>query len=498
MRILAGLLVAVCSLGAQGKPVTGCGDLRSLTNHELSIAIATALPETQALPAHCRVVGQILPQVGFEIRMPAEWNGRFLMVGNGGYAGEPTENRGQYARYLKRGYAVAATDTGHSALTEPAGTFALDHQKLLDWAFRSLHVTAEASKLVLRTYYGAGPAKSYFEGCSTGGRQGLILAQRFPEDFDGITVGAPVLNWTGTMVRFTQVAKALEEAPIATNKMATLAGRIYETCDAKDGLKDGIIDDPRRCDFQPSRDLPKCEAGADRADCFTGAQITALEKIYAEVRSQGKRVFPNWPVSAETTGQNGKSGWDPWTVHDGGQTSGMMFAENFFRYVAFPKPDLQYQVDRFDVDKDLGKLETIHQILDATDTDLTRFQKHGGKMLMYFGWADPALNPLMGVEYYEAVQARMGAATTDFFRLFLVPGMFHCGDGPGPNVFETATPLSEWVEKGNAPAVLQASKVANGKVVRTRPLCVYPLVARYKGSGSVDEAANFSCVKAPE
>src|ERR1039458_9683703 len=293
MRTLLCVLAAGWSLNAQGKPMTGCADLRSLTNHEISIAIATPVAETPAAPAHCRLVGQILPQVGFEVRMPAEWNGRFLMVGNGGYAGEPTENHmGQYGKYMKRGYAVAATDTGHSAITEPLGTFASDRQKLLDYAFRSLHVTAEASKLVLRTYYGAGPAKSYFEGCSTGGRQGLILAQRFPEDFDGITVGAPVLNFTGTMMRFVQVAKALKAAPIATGKMAALAAKIYETCDARDGLKDGIIDDPRRCDFQPARDLPKCEAGADRADCFTAAPMGALEKIYGAVRSQGKRIFP--------------------------------------------------------------------------------------------------------------------------------------------------------------------------------------------------------------
>ena len=219
------------------------------------------------------------------------------------------------------------------------------------------------------------------------------------------------------------------------------------------------------------------------------------EKIYGEVRSQGKRIFPNWPVSAEIAGQNGRSGWDPWTVHDGGPTTGMVFAETFFRYLAFGKPDPLYELDRFDMDRDPAKLETIHQILDATDTDLTRFEKRGGKILMYFGWADPALNPLMGVEYYEAVQTRMGAGTMDFFRLFMVPGMFHCGDGPGPTVFDTAGPLSEWVEHGAAPDTLRAAKVTNGKVVRTRPLCVYPQVAKYNGTGSIDEAASFTCVK---
>ena len=506
MRILpvalAGATLAAAALCAQNKPITpvtaACPDLRSVTNNEMTIAMALPIAETPEAPAHCRVFGQVLPQVGFEVRMPAEWNGRFVMIGNGGYAGEPTDSRGrvaQYGRYMKRGYAVAATDTGHSAVTEPLGTFAIDRQKLLDYAFRSLHVTAEASKLVLRAYYGSGPAKSYFEGCSTGGRQGLILAQRFPDDFDGITVGAPVLNFTGTMMRFVQAAKALRAAPLGTNKLPTLAAKIYEGCDARDGLKDGVIDDPRRCDFEPGRDLPKCEAGADRPDCFTAPQMAALEQIYAEVRSNGKRIFPAWPVGPEAAGQNGRSGMDPWTIHDGGPTTGMTFGETFFRYLAFPRPDPKYDIYEFDVNRDLEKLDGIHQILDATDTDLSRFQKRGGKILMYFGWADPALNPMMGVEYYEAVAARMGTHTTDFFRLFMAPGMFHCGDGPGPNVFDTAGPLSEWVEHGSAPESLKAVKVIDGKAVRSRPLCVYPAAAKYKGSGSIDDAASFTCVK---
>jgi Tannase and feruloyl esterase len=349
--------------------------------------------------------------------------------------------------------------------------------------------------MLLRAYYGSAPAKSYFEGCSTGGRQGLILAQRFPNDFDGISVGAPVLDFTGTMLRYVQAAKALKAAPIAANKIPTLAAKIYESCDAKDGLKDGVIDDPRRCDFQPARDLPKCEAGADRPDCFTAPQIGAVEQIYAEGKSQGKRIFPAWPVGAEAAGQNGRSGLDPWTIHDGAPTRDVFYGEGFFRYVAFPKPDPNYDIYQFDFDKEVPKLQAIRQILDATDTDLSAFQKRGGKILMYFGWADPALNPMMGVEYYEAVTERMGANTTDFFRLFMAPGMFHCGDGPGPNSFDTTGPLTDWVEHAKAPDTLIAFKVAGGKTVRSRPLCVYPAAAKYKGTGSIDEAASFTCVK---
>src|SRR5215471_1848894 len=481
MRLLLVALVFTAILQSQTKPNTNCADLRSMTNNELTIAITVSVPESADAPAHCRVVGQLLPTVGFEVQMPADWNGRFVMFGNGGFAGDALEARGrqlQFGRAMRRGYAAAATDTGHSNINEPDAAFAADRQKLLDYAFRSLHVTAEASKGLLRAYYGSGPAKSYFEGCSTGGRQGLILAQRFPEDFDGITVGAPVLNFTGTMLRFVQMAKALKAAPISAAKLPALASRIYDKCDAIDGIKDGVIDDPRRCDFQPARDLPKCESGSDRADCFTASQIGAIETMYSDVKSQGKTVFPAWPVGPEAPAANGRSGLDPWTIHDGGPTQGMFFGEGFFRYIAFPKPDPNYDIYTFDIDKDLPKLEAIHQILDATDTDLTRFRNHGGRIFMYFGWADPALNPMMGVEYYEGVTRRMGPATTDFFRLFMVPGMLHCADGVGTDQFDTLGTLSSWVEKGIAPDAVKASRVVAGNVVRPRPLCAYPEVAK--------------------
>src|SRR5215471_7427552 len=232
MRLLLVALVFTAILQSQTKPNTNCADLRSMTNNELTIAITVSVPESADAPAHCRVVGQLLPTVGFEVQMPADWNGRFVMFGNGGFAGDALEARGrqlQFGRAMRRGYATAATDTGHSAATEPAATFAANRQKLYDYAFRSLHVTADAAKLLLRTYYGTAPAKSYFEGCSTGGRQGLILAQRFPDDFDGITVGAPVLNFTGTMLRFVQMAKS---SPLPPAKLAVLTAKVYESCDA--------------------------------------------------------------------------------------------------------------------------------------------------------------------------------------------------------------------------------------------------------------------------
>jgi feruloyl esterase len=498
LRILSAGFFCAGLIGAQNaRPSIGCGDLRSLTNFEIAIATALLVPATADAPEHCRVSGQILPQVGFEVGLPTQWNGRLYMFGNGGYAGEALDSaarRAIEARAMRSGYATAETDTGHSAATEPLGTFAADRQKLLDYAFRSLHVTAEAAKMLVRSYYGGPPTRSYYEGCSTGGRQGLILAQRFPADFDGIVVGAPVLNFSGTMMAYANDVQALRAAPIPAAKLPLLASKIYAQCDEKDGLQDGLIDDPRRCGFQPSRDLPKCDGG-DQPGCFTAGQIAALEKIYGDVTSQGKRIFPGWPVGAEIAGPNGRSGWDPWFVSDAGPTTDAAFSEAFFRYLASPKPDPAYDLSQFNLDRDPPRLEAIHQVLDATDPDLTRFEQRGGKILMYFGWADPALNPLMGVEYYEQVSQRMGARTPGFFRLFMVPGMFHCNGGVGADTFDKLGPLADWVEHGAAPDAIPASRVVGGKVVRTRPLCAYPDVARYKGSGSIDDAANFACVK---
>jgi feruloyl esterase len=481
-------------------PKIACADLRSLTGYEFTVESAVAIPVSSDAPAHCRVRGQILPEIQFEVSLPAAWNRRFYMYGNGGYAGESLDapqRAGIRNAALRRGFVVAATNTGHEAATEPLATFAQNRQKLLDYAFRSLHTTAETGKRIAAAWYGARPTRAYFEGCSTGGRQALILAQRFPEDFDGIVAGAPVLNFSGTMVGYAKMAQALRAAPIPYAKLSLLADRVYALCDDKDGLKDGLIDDPRRCDFRPSRDLPKCAEGVDSPDCFTAAQIGTLEKIYGDVLSQGKRIFPGWPVGAEVAGPNGRSGWDNWIVNEKGQpTISVNFAESFFRFMAFPVKNPAFALADFDFEKDPARLEWIHNLLDATDPDLARFKERGGKLLMYFGWADQALNAQMGVDYYESALKQMGPATTGFFRLFMVPGMFHCGGGVGCGSFDKLTPLVQWVEQGTAPDSLVASRVVSGKTVRTRPLCPYPQVAKYKGSGSVDDAGSFEC-KAP-
>jgi feruloyl esterase len=445
------------------------------------------------------------PEVNIQVNLPTAWNGRLYMFGNGGWAGESFESAGRAAnraRGLKAGFVTAATDTGHSAASEPGASFALNRQKLLDFGFRSLHVTAEAAKMMARTYYGAGPTKSYYEGCSQGGRQGLILAQRFPADFDGIIVGAPALNQTGTHLSRAYWMGGMDANPFPAEKLGLLANRVYQQCDEKDGLKDGLIDDPRRCDFKPARDLPHCAAGADQPDCFTADQIASVERIYGDVMSGGKRFFPGWPVGAEVAGPNGQSGWLGQEVNGpNGAGAWTSYGGNFLRFVApgskAPTSESDFHVlfRQFDINKDPARMEELHLILDATDTDLSAFRRRGGKLLMYFGWSDPQLNPKMGVEYYEQVVEKMGSSTDDFFRLFMIPGMFHCGGGVGTSQFDAATPVVKWVEAGTAPVTIEAARVLDGKVVRTRPLCVYPETAHYKGSGSIDVAANFTCVR---
>lgn len=477
-------------------PKVSCGAMHSLTGYDLSIMTVEVVSATAAAPEFCRVLIQVQPEIRIEVSMPAKWNRRLYMFGNGGYAGENLEAPNRVAHRnaaLSSGFVVTQTNTGHDAAKEPLATFTVDSQKFLDYAFRSLHVTAETAKRTANAYYGNRPARSYYNGCSTGGRQGLILAQRYPDDFDGIIAGAPALNNVQNRLRAIATYQALAKAPIPVAKLKVLASRIYDRCDATDGLKDGLISDPRRCDFRASRDLPIC-AGPDGADCFTPAQITTLDTIYGQVSLNGKTVAPGWPVGAEIAGPNGTSGWDGWITRESGMGQAAQYAESAVRYMIFDKPDPSYQLTQFNLERDAGKFDWIGKVMNATDPDLSRFHERGGKLLMYFGWADPALNPLMGTGYYEEVARRMGGSTQDFFKLYMLPGVFHCSGGVGPASFDPLTQLIPWVEHGKAPDRIVAAQVDADKVSRTRPLCPYPQAAQYKGQGSVDDEANFRCV----
>ncbi|MBV8192519.1 MAG: tannase/feruloyl esterase family alpha/beta hydrolase, partial [Alphaproteobacteria bacterium] len=483
-------------------PAMTCADVAGLATAETTIVSVRVVPAMDGAPEHCRVTGLIQPEIRFELNLPANWNRRFYMHGNGGFAGESPEFGSRpmiRANALKQGFAVAQTNTGHDATAEPLATFAMSYPKRVDYAFRAVHLTAVEGKRLTAAYYGRAASYAYWDGCSTGGRQGLISAQRFPQDFDGIIAGAPVLNFVDTVMQSLWNGLVLVETPIPVAKMKLVSDAVYARCDAKDGLKDGLIDDPRRCDFDPARDVAQCPADKDGESCLTAAQTAALKKIYAGVQVDGKPAHFGQMVGAETgglsftgAGRTG-SGWAQWLIPPaGGKANQHAYGESFAKYF-LAKPDPNLDAAKVDFARDIAKYDEARALLNATDPDLGPFRARGGKLLMYFGWADTALPPLMGIDYYLKAVAANGPATPEFFRLFMVPGMFHCRGGVGTDRLDAMTAMVNWVENGVAPASITAAQMDQGKLARTRPLCPYPQVARYSGSGSPDDAANFAC-----
>ena len=495
MKILFLTAISV-TVSAGAEPAMQCDALAKHSfGDQVKIQSAALVAATDKLPAHCDVRGVIRPEAGFAIKLPAEWNERFEMVGNGGTAG--TISMGAVDNALRKGFAAASTDTGHDAAKEPLATFAYvtpenpnGHRKFQDFAYLAVHETAVLAKQMIKVYYGSGPKYSYWVGCSTGGRQGLQEAQRYPEDFDGLVVGAPGLYNTGNSMRRIWIGQTqADDGAIPAEKLPLITKAVYEKCDALDGLKDGLIDDPRRCPFDPRRDLPKCASG-DGAECFTGPQIEALARIYGGVRnSKGKLLFPGEPVGSEPV-------WPDNLIAP--NKTVLPRAESQMKFEMLdPPPGPSWTYTMFNFDTDPPRLAKIGAELNALP-DLSPLKKRGGKIVQYSGWADQQVNPFPGIEYYETVNRRFGEKETrDFYRLFMVPGMFHCNGGPGCNTVDWLAAVMDWVEKGNAPSQLTGAHVEKGVTTRTRPLCPYPQVARYKGSGSIDDAANFTCVAVP-
>ena len=484
-------------------PSRTCDSLSSYTGEGILSIAARVVAATADTPQHCRVTGLITPEVAFEVNLPDRWNRRFYMTGNGGLAGDALDQPTNVDRTgaLTNGFVMARTNTGHDSRKEPSGSFILSNpQKAIDYAYRAVHVTAETAKKIATAYY-AKPIKfSYWNSCSNGGRQGLLEAQRFPDDFDGIVANAPWVDQTGFMIGALWNQKALTDAPVAPVKLALLAEKAMAACDEVDGLKDGLIDDPRACRFDPVRDVPACREGADAPDCLMPAEAATIAKIYSGPVSNGTPFFPGYMVGSEAvvTGANGvmASTWANAIVpaQPTARPADFNLADGIMRYLVLDPPRPEYDALTFDFDRDTALVARWSKLADAKDPDLSKFRERGGKLLMTYGWADQILQPLMGVRYYEAVLEKHGKKTRDFARLFMVPGMAHCGGGVGPDRNDAVTAVIDWVEKGKAPDQLMASKVTGGAVVRTRPLCPYPQVARYKGQGSIDDAANFSCV----
>ena len=478
-----------------------CESLQTLALPETTILSATLVPEGTftppsatgaagpgapaprplTIPAACRVVGRVSPAVNFEVWMPvANWNGKFQAVGGGGFAG--VISYGAMATALGRGYATASTDTGHST---PGGSWALGHPELVvDFGYRAIHEMTVKAKVIVEAFYGKGPRLSYFVGCSTGGRQGLMEAQRFPGDYDGIVAGAPANVWTrlpaGNL--FAAGATMKDEATrLPAAKLSVLHKGAIAACDAHDGVTDGLLENPARCSFDPGTLL--CTNEANDA-CLTAAQVGAARKIYASaVNPRTKEeIFPGMPPGSELT----------WGALTGG-TQPFSIALDFYKYFVFADPTWDWKTMDFDKDVAAGE-EKAGKVLNAIDPDLRAFKARGGKLIMYHGWNDQLISPLNTINYFERVRKTLGANETDeVARLFMAPGMLHCGGGPGPNTFDAVGALEQWVEHGSKPAQLVASHATDGVVDRTRPLCPYPQVATFTGTGSTDTAASFVC-----
>ena len=472
---------------------------------------ATPAPPPLTVPAFCRVAVVLKPSSDSDIRMEvwlpsSGWNGKFQGIGNGGFAG--AIGFGGMANAISHGYATASTDTGHQASNTDA-SWALNHpEKVTDFGYRAIHETAEKAKEVIRAFYGGAPKRSYFSSCSNGGRQALMEAQRFPADYDGIIAGAPAYYWTHLITAAIfdiQAITADAASYIPASKLPAIEAAALAACDSLDGVRDGVIEDPAQCRFDPSKLL--CQ-GADSDACLTAPQLAALKKIYEGPKdSKGASINPGFSPGGEAE----QGGWGPWiTGTEPRKSLQFAFGNNFFQNIVYSDPAWDYKTSSAEHNVKVAD-DRVASIFNATDPDLKKFKDRGGKLILYHGWSDAAIPAVSIINYYQALQKKMGAQnTTQFARLFMVPGMQHCGGGPSPNTFgqggvgygdpehDIDAALERWVEQGAAPEQIIATKYkTNGKpesgVARTRPLCAYPQTAHYKGAGSTDDAANFVC-----
>jgi tannase/feruloyl esterase len=538
MRAVAAVALACGLASCRGRAATSCADLKSLSLGDATVTQAQsvaagpfAVPvepgapaQSITLPAFCRVQGVIAPtrdsHIEFEVWLPASaegsgaagsgWNGRYQGVGVGAFAGaiQYDSDGGGLASALKAGYATSSTDTGHRADGLDA-RWALGHpEKIVDYGYRAIHETAEKAKIIIRAFYGEPAKHSYFNSCSNGGRQALMEAQRYPDDYDGIIAGAPAANFTRILTTFiwNVLATTLDPAShIPVGKFAAIEAAAVAACDARDGMKDGILDEPNTCAFDPSVLLCK---GPESDACLTSPQITALKKIYSGPRTaKGEQLYPGFEPG-------GESEWAGWVSGARAEQSlQYIFGTQGAANLIFQNAAFDYKA--FNVDRDARAADHLAgRTLNAIDPDLSAFQKRGGKLIVFHGWSDPALPPTATIDYYRSAAAKLGTKADETIRLYMVPGMQHCGGGPGADAFGFApglppaepdpsrnmsAALERWVELGTAPSAIVATKYntednPSSGVKFTRPLCPYPQIARYKGAGSENDAANFACV----
>ena len=436
------------------------------------------------VPEYCRVSATLAPSsdshIAIEVFLPSkEWNGKFQAIGNGGWAGSIQGYAGM-ATALQEGYATAATDTGHVGGN---ALFAIDHpEKLNDFAYRAVHEMSVKAKAFISAYYGQAPRLSYWNGCSTGGRQGLMAAQKYPDDFDAILAGAPANYQTHLHSWDLSVAVPVlknPESAVPAAKLEMLNRAVLEACDARDGVKDGFLNDPRACTFDVAK--LQCKAG-DAETCLTAAQVESVKRAYGPARtSSGEVVFPGKELGSETT----------WTAFISNTQQAPGISVGSFQ-AAYNKQD--WDAKTFELDRDLKAVdEKVGATVNAVNPDLRAFKARGGKLLLYHGWNDTAISPGNSIDYYSSVLKKMSGKQDDFIRLFMAPGMAHCSGGAGPSQVNWMAALERWREAGTAPDRIDAARVSNNRIEMTRPLCPYPQVAAYKGVGSTNDASNFVC-----
>ena len=505
-------LVAGVSFTAQTpKTPNACDALGALTLPDVTITAAAAFdagafraPGASATapgmntPAFCRVAATLTPtpesHIKIEVWLPptSVWNGKFLGTGNGGAGG--VISYGALTQGLQKGYATTNTDMGAST-TGLDFNFGVGHREMvIDWGYRSTHLMTVIAKQIAKGYYSRDAQQSYFMGCSTGGHQAIAEARRYPDDYNGIVAGDPANNRVRLHMDSYWNYEATHDNPasyIPTSKLPMINRAVLNACDKIDGLADGIIDDPRKCTFDvASIQCPSTSSGQaiDGPDCLTAPQVVAMKKIYQGPKNPrtGEQIFPGMYVGSEIN----PLGMDRTLANtpDSGRPR--------------PAPGLaiwtNWKGPGYDWDKDASMvIRELSPVLDDADPDLSAFRKRGGKLVLYTGWADPLIPAADLIHYYEGMQEKMGGAqsTAEFARLFMVPGMGHCSGGNAPTRFDALAALEPWVEKGSAPEKMIAAQVVQGETTRTRPLCVYPQIAKWNGSGNADDAANFSCVK---
>jgi feruloyl esterase len=490
-------LLCVLALAIAGEPgvlqARTCESLLKLASPTVSITLAktigtdtftpTASTEPlSGLPSFCRVILKLSPSadsdIGAEIWLPASsWNGKFLAVGSGGWGG--SINYDDMADALRRGYATSATDDGH---TDRGASFIAGHpDKFVDFAYRAEHEMTVEAKRLIKAFYGRKARYSYWNGCSGGGREGLLQAYRYPDEFNGIIAGDPANMrrnaWALWLANQTFKDPA---AVIPPDKYPMIHRAVLEACDTNDGLKDGLIDDPESCHV----DFKNLEcAAADSPDCLTPRQVQTAQTITSPaITTAGQVLFPRLEPGTELR----------WGRLAGGPRPADIFVDQF-RYVVYQDPDWDWR--SFDLERDSARANAVDADIDELDPHLAAFARRGGKLFIYHGWADQQVAPGSSIEFYNSVLklSANSAQAPKWIRLFMVPGMGHCTGGEGPDTFDKISVIERWVEKGEAPArIISAHNIA-GKVDRTRPLCPYPQVARYNGSGSIDEASNFTC-----